>query len=169
MCPQSRTELPSRGRPHSEKTGEKSKTCAALPKPGNAPHNFRHFHSVPRLLNRAPASGAMLTKDRVLLAPSHRASPRSRSWHRRGRRLIYPPSGGCQRAEGSLRPAPPSAVKNVFDGPRKRLGRGDSCSGCAPGASSLARTTTSSAALEVSVPGPTGFCGRKRALNDCVY
>jgi hypothetical protein len=53
----------------------------AFPELGNAPHkfHFRHFHSVPDLLNRAPRQRAMLTKDRVLLAPSHRASPRSLS------------------------------------------------------------------------------------------
>ena len=108
----SRTELPTRGRPRSEKTGEPAKTCGAFPQLGNAPHkfHFRQFHSVPRLLSRAPRQRDMLTKNRVLLAPSHRASPRSRSQHRRGRRLIYPPSGvakercfrpkRCTRREG---------------------------------------------------------------------
>jgi hypothetical protein len=123
----SRTELPSRGRPHSEKTGEMAKTCGAFPQPGNAPHkfHFRHFRSVPRLLNRAPRQRAMLTKDRVLLAPPHRASPRSSISAWRGRRL-YPPSAGCQKSGGqpAAGPAIPPAELLRFHITRETTAQG---------------------------------------------
>jgi hypothetical protein len=63
------------------------------------------LHSIPRLLNRTPRQRAMLTKNRVFLAPSHRASPRSRSQDRPRRPADLSLACGLPKERrGSLRP-----------------------------------------------------------------
>jgi hypothetical protein len=93
----SRTALPSRGRPHSEKTGEMAKTCGAFPQLGNAPHKFTSpLRSGHRLQEQSPSPAGHTHEGRACWL--RRIEPRhAHSEHRRRRQAGLSPVCGLPK------------------------------------------------------------------------